>query len=48
VDFLPSPTPVPLPSGAVATELTLPFAILVGLAVVATVILFAWRRRRST
>ena len=48
MDFLPSPTPVPVSGGALGSELTLPFLVILGLAVLATVVVFAWRHRERT
>ena len=48
VDFIPSPTAIPVSGGAADSPWTLPFLIISGVAVLATVTLFLlWNRERT-
>lgn len=48
VHFIPSPTAMPVSGGGVDSALTLPFLIILGVAVFATVALFLWSNRERT
>jgi hypothetical protein len=48
VEFIPSPTAVPVSGGAVDSAWTVPFLIILGVAVLATVALFLWSKRERT
>jgi hypothetical protein len=48
VDFIPSPTAMPVSGGGVDTAWTLPFLIILGVAAIATVALFLWSTRERT
>ena len=48
MDFIPSQTPVPVSGGAVGNEFTVPFLIVLGLAVAVTVAVFRWSNRTRT
>jgi hypothetical protein len=45
VEFISSPTAVPVPGGAVGNAWTVPILIILGVAVLATVALFLWSHR---
>jgi hypothetical protein len=50
VEFIPSPTavPVPVPGEAVGSAWNLAFLIILGVAVLATVVLFLWSNRERS
>jgi hypothetical protein len=48
VDFIPSPTAIPVSGGAVDSAWALPFLIVLGVAIFATVALFVWSNRERT
>jgi hypothetical protein len=48
MDFIPSPTPLPVSDGTVGSGWTLPFLIILGLALVVTAVVFLWSQRTRT
>ncbi len=48
MDFIPSPTAIPVSGGGVDSAWTLPFLIILGVAVLATLALFFWSSRERT